>query len=336
MNVGVWMGHTRDLHTRKGGDIVHQRTLLSALKLVQGVDKVYFCGQEVDYGAQGYGLGGAGGCLDHISEIDVAFVRGYDIFVEVYGAGVPVVYFGSPFINDAFVRASAVSVFTPSWKELLLTEFGVPHEKVFVVPQGIDTTLFKPMHMDKPDGYKRTIGYFGTTAGRYIKVPLTRIFEEFDDGETAFVVVTGSADRSTLPNSENMIVYSNISYEDMPKYYSMCDVMLCVVASPYSGSYKELESMACGVPTIAFNLRNRRYRFGGAYEYLVVFLPFAGMAKHGNIEYDHNAFVRKTRRLLMDSAERERVSAYLRSRAELFSIERTADSIGRVIEFVRT
>jgi glycosyltransferase involved in cell wall biosynthesis len=57
--------------------------------------------------------------------------------------------------------------------------------------------------------------------------------------------------RAKFENS-NVHIYSNVKYEDMPKFYSNIDVLLNPIKFEYNVSRVTLESMACGRPVIMF------------------------------------------------------------------------------------
>ena len=151
-------------------------------------------------------------------------------------------------------------------KEMLETHYGVPPQRVSVVPCGVDTARFRPL--DRP----RVRRHLGIPIKERVVLFVGRIepLKGIDvllravshlDGEFRVLVIGGdgkdlgrkgelSALATQLNIAEKVTFLDAIPHADLPLYYNAADV--CVVPSYYeSFGLVAVEAMACGVPVIA-------------------------------------------------------------------------------------
>lgn len=152
-------------------------------------------------------------------------------------------------------------------KDFLMLRYGVPEEKIIVLPNGVDTTIFNPQVRGK--GLKDKLGaehivlFVGYlyTLDTLIKAALNLVKEK---PKTLFVIV-GNHGRLKWINEvkkmgleKNFLFMGPIQHTEVPKYIMAADV--CINIFPQNEYFaaahplKILEYMACGKPVIATNL----------------------------------------------------------------------------------
>jgi glycosyltransferase involved in cell wall biosynthesis len=149
-----------------------------------------------------------------------------------------------------------LTVSNPSKAEIS-AEMGIPGERIAVVPNGVDTTLFRPM-----PGLRRVPGRVVTTASADVPlkglVPLLEALSCVRAQRPAELVVVGrprpngevsrTVDRLGLGGSVRFV--SDIADAELVQLYAEAE--LAVVPSLYEGfSFPAVEAMSCGVPVVA-------------------------------------------------------------------------------------
>jgi len=168
-------------------------------------------------------------------------------------------------------RADKLVVVTSKLGETLQCDYGVPEDKIVVIPNGVNITLFKPMDTMQ--------------ARKHLKLPASNYFVVFvgdlvawqgvdylinsapyvlkDCPETRFLIVGDGMMRQELVElarqsgvSDKIIFTGMIPYRDIPVYINAGDV--CV--APFTAKRNEkiglsplkmYEYMACGKPVVA-------------------------------------------------------------------------------------
>jgi glycosyltransferase involved in cell wall biosynthesis len=153
-----------------------------------------------------------------------------------------------------------------------LEKWGVPRDKIVVVPLGVDLKLFKPVSEEQKYTIREELGLpmdriiIGSfqkdgegwgkgLSPKWVKGPdiFVKTVNELSGEYDIFVLLVGPARGYVIKELDN----SNIPYEhffvknylEMPKYYSALDLYL--VSSRAEGGPKAiLESMATGVPIV--------------------------------------------------------------------------------------
>ena len=150
-----------------------------------------------------------------------------------------------------------ICVSQPS-KEDVISEFKVDGKKITVIPNGIDTEIFKPSSLKKSLNFRIV-----TTASadiplkglRHLILALPRVIRKFP--LTSLIVIGRSPEKSNLNNLiddldlEDKITFrSGISEKEIVKTYHDSDI--AVIPSLYEGfGFGAGEAMACGVPLIS-------------------------------------------------------------------------------------
>jgi glycosyltransferase involved in cell wall biosynthesis len=175
---------------------------------------------------------------------------------------------------DRFIlpKADKIVVVTPNLKEVLQKDYGVPAEKITVIPNGTDTEIFKPMDireareklkLNQNYSYVCFVGAFQAWAGVeniIHSVPL--VLRECPD--TRFLLVGDGVMKQKNINlaeqngvSDNIIFTGMVSHQDVPLYISASDVCISPGAENSRNSrvgggspLKLPEYMACARPVV--------------------------------------------------------------------------------------
>jgi glycosyltransferase involved in cell wall biosynthesis len=169
---------------------------------------------------------------------------------------------------DALQNASAVISVSHDMAEIA-QQLGAPKDRVFVIPNGVDTKFFQPqdkaecrekLGLEKKGRWLVTVAHLGPRKGHWETVrALSRLPED-----VRLVLVggdqTGGKDEQALRHfvdeqnlSDRVIIAGPQPYEKIPLYFSAADAS--VLASYREGCPNVvLESLACGTPVVASNV----------------------------------------------------------------------------------
>jgi len=175
-------------------------------------------------------------------------------------------------LPEASKKADIVHTSCTISKENLI-EWGVPEDKIVVVPLGVDLGIFIPISEGQKDTIRKELGLpqdkviigsfqkdgVGWGEGlepKWVKGPdiFIRVIDRLSKDYDIFVLLTGPArgyikselDRIGVPYKHFFLK----NYLEIPKYYNALDIYL--VASRAEGGPKAiLESMATGVPVVS-------------------------------------------------------------------------------------
>lgn len=165
-------------------------------------------------------------------------------------------------------RADKIIVVTSKLKETLQKDYGVPEDKIVVIPNGANTELFKPMDTDQarrqvnlaqPGHLVVFVGDLVAWQGvDYLIKSIPYVVKEFP--EARFLIVGDGMMRQELVElagqvgvSDKIIFTGMVPYQKVPLYINASDV--CVLPKkPLKSGYSPLklyEYMACAKPVIA-------------------------------------------------------------------------------------
>jgi glycosyltransferase involved in cell wall biosynthesis len=175
---------------------------------------------------------------------------------------------------DRFIlpKADKIVVVTPNIKDVLQKDYGLPAEKIVVIPNGTDTEIFKPMDireareklkLNQNYSYVCFVGAFQAWAGVeniIHSVPL--VLRQCPD--TRFLLVGDGVMKQKNINlaeqngvSDNIIFTGMVSHQDVPLYISASDVCISPGAENSRNSrvgggspLKLPEYMACARPVV--------------------------------------------------------------------------------------
>ncbi len=167
-------------------------------------------------------------------------------------------------------RASAVSTVSEYSKKDMVRFYGMRPERIHVVPDGVDTTLFRPItdrerlvkwRMEAFGSDLPFIVYVGKPTERRNLSSLIRAFGALkkERGIPHKLLIAGADLPGTSPFrkiiveeklSDEVFVRGYVGHEEMPLLYNAADLL--VYPSSYEGfGMPVLEAMACGTPVIA-------------------------------------------------------------------------------------
>ena len=169
-------------------------------------------------------------------------------------------------------RASVVCTVSEHSKRDMVRFYGVPPERIHVVPDGVDTKAFHPIQ-DPARLARWRIAAFGTDAPYivYVGKPterrnLSSLIRAFGAlrrtrGIPHKLMIVGASLPGTSPFrgviaseglEQDVSVRGYVEHDEMPLVYNAAS--LCVYPSSYEGfGMPVLEAMACGTPVVALN-----------------------------------------------------------------------------------
>lgn len=350
INSNFWMARVKDI-SEHGGDCISELSVMKACKTIPLVNQVYFNNYQVRLSKEKAFYKNVNEIRDAYrsidSEVDMIHCRGIEPFEVIRKeTDKPIVFFGGTtekepskagikIDRDRMLKADAVEVFSPSWRDWIIKDYKVPKAKVHVIPQAVDHNVFKPLDAQAiRDRYDCDIllGYVGSTQETYLRVDMNKLMNRLirHNKSVMLVIMTYDLqrnkymvlDREVLPH----VMVHSVPHDEMPMYYNAFDITLCLGSAPYAGNMKELECQACGSPTVAFDMPNRRHRFGAKYPYLSKMNKFKGLRMLDK-SYSEDDLVDKITYLMDNPSERKKIGKKMVRNSKKFSYK----AVGRKI-----
>lgn len=171
-------------------------------------------------------------------------------------------------------RAAAVISVTEGIKDVLYTDYSVDKEKVYVVGNGANTELFRPISQSLAkqrlglQSHNSYIGFVGSLypwhGVQFLVTASSRVLR--DNPDVAFLIVGDGKMKEVLQQqaindgvSENFIFTGVVPYLEVPYFVAACDLVILPLFTKTSNDsgyspLKLYEYMACGKPIIASRL----------------------------------------------------------------------------------
>jgi len=166
--------------------------------------------------------------------------------------------------------ADALITVTAGIKQYLI-DYGVNKDKIWVVANGANTNLFRPMdkgiaqselELDKVNKYVCFVGFLAPWQGvEYLIQAAPLVVKNM---QAKFLIVGDGPIRDKLEKmvknlslNDNFIFIGTVPYEDVPKYINASDICVVPKRKIFEYGYSPLklyEYMACGKPVVATNI----------------------------------------------------------------------------------
>ena len=174
------------------------------------------------------------------------------------------------FVNEAWIarETDAIIVWTEGEAIHIVREFGVPRNKVAIVPPGVDTDKFSPrLNPIEPNATSRIlyIGRLDAIKGVNLLIDAFAIVIARGIDAELHIVGGGSADEfrrvlgqvSKLRLTDRVKMQGVLPQSHLPEVYSKAD---CVVAPSFHETFglAVLEAAACGTPAVAADVDGLR------------------------------------------------------------------------------
>tara|TARA_B100002052_G_C15884465_1_gene600911 strand:- start:796 stop:2025 length:1230 start_codon:yes stop_codon:yes gene_type:complete len=162
--------------------------------------------------------------------------------------------------KKCFKWAGQITTPSEDLKNKIIDLYNIKSEKIYILPNIIDTNHFRPMQKSKSDYFKILyIGRFERTKGvetlTKAFINLSKIYNNIK------LINVGEARGPSLKKcmkwidkeglSKNVQFTGFVKYEELPSYYASADVVIIPSEIYESFSYTVAQGMACGKPVIA-------------------------------------------------------------------------------------
>jgi glycosyltransferase involved in cell wall biosynthesis len=166
----------------------------------------------------------------------------------------------------AYRQCDVLACVSKTLKEILVSEFNIPQEKIVLVPNGVDIDFINPsIHVSKRLFSSFTIGFVGSLyAWAGLDLLLKALSELISEGlDISLVVVGDGAMKSTWENhtqelgiSQHVSFVGRVSWQEVPQYLAGFDIgysgqVQLQMGKMYLSPMKLYEYMAMAKPVIA-------------------------------------------------------------------------------------
>jgi len=139
--------------------------------------------------------------------------------------------------------SDAIIVVTKGFKKVLLNK-GFVNKNIFVITNGIipNPSRIKPFDSHK-NSDKLVIGYFGTFGFSQNLLIFVKAIKYLKDLPVSFIMVGDGAEKDLInriiPNDDanNIKIYNSLPYEELERFYDLCDICLVSLKSSNSFSF---------------------------------------------------------------------------------------------------
>jgi glycosyltransferase involved in cell wall biosynthesis len=180
-------------------------------------------------------------------------------------------WFGEKMVEKTIQHSAKVCAIS----DIFRTDHSIPEDKFQVVPNGVDTTLFRKVESSIREDLKIkshfVLGYVGVLREWVDLAPVYQVLPKLDNTKLLVVGQEGLYEENRkmvkdLGIEDKVIFTGNVPYADVPKYIAAMDVCLIPfkdnAISHNAVPLKLFEYMACEKPVISTNLEGVRNAVG--------------------------------------------------------------------------
>jgi len=196
------------------------------------------------------------------------------------------IFFLSLYVNTNTIHkltyklAPALIAIRREVKDVLSTRFGIPREKIAVIPNGVNHDVFNPTHNQLKHKYLRELGLdldsgtkiilyvgdFSFLKGfHFLPSIIKGILEKYKDSGVTFLIVgaysnktysSGIAllDKHGVLKGKNVRIIKFVNLEKIPMLYAIADIVVLPYVDQITNIHRE--AMAMGKPVVTFELRD--------------------------------------------------------------------------------
>lgn len=171
--------------------------------------------------------------------------------------------------KEAYAVENSDSIFVTSTEDMkmLIKEFSVPKDKIHLIPNGVDLSVFHPPNIEDKEKIKKILGLSEKkvilfTGSKFVPNILAvneilKIAEEIKD-ENVMFIVAGSVGNS-FKSRKNVLFTGYV--EDISDYFKIADIAINPMISGSGTNLKILEYLSSGIPTITTKTGARGHDF---------------------------------------------------------------------------
>ncbi len=159
----------------------------------------------------------------------------------------PLVYWFMFFLEKrSFKNADQIIVIKPHQKEFLIKKFNIKQQNICVVPNGINTDLFKPQKVEK----KYSVIFVGRGT---IPKGLDTLLDASDKIKGKILLVVSKIDDSLLnlaQQKKNVIIKFKATQKELVTLYSESQIFVLPSLDDERQTLTAMEAMSCGLPVV--------------------------------------------------------------------------------------
>jgi L-malate glycosyltransferase len=157
------------------------------------------------------------------------------------------------FTRTSLRRAAVVTAVSEATAALVREDLGYKGP-IQVIPNGIDTELFKPAARPAGAGFRALFsGNLSRRKGAHLLPQIAQLLSD----DQSIVCVGAGKDGGSLAKVPRLRLQEKVPYPRMPEFYASCDAILMPTARE-GMSLAVLEGMACGLPVVATDCPSMR------------------------------------------------------------------------------
>lgn len=159
---------------------------------------------------------------------------------------------------EALRKSDFVFAVSAEERDIFVKDFGVKPAKITVIPNGVDTEIFRPIAREEKEILKRKMGYSGNIvlfmgSFHYPNIEavrsILRMSSEIDEKNVLFLIVGRVGEKFRRFHHGKNVVFTGM-VEDVLPYLQIADLAINPMTSGGGTNLKILEFLAVGLPII--------------------------------------------------------------------------------------